>query len=209
MKKKKTGVLIPAVILLALLSVALYAVASADGGTRDDPLVTLGYVNEVLKPQMQSELSASFEKQKTEISAELEAKINAADDKINAYIAEIGKKGTESEAIINAAAEEAASKLAQKGIGAPTAPSAPTWSVVKLSAGQTVTCSIGCEIVLRLGTATCVSSGSTGPIDLTSASVLAPDKGYAVNHLYLVTIENRGIKAGSNGCTVLIKGDYK
>ena len=209
MKNKGNKILLPAVLLTALVLCALYAVSLADGGTKDDPLVTLSYVNDVLKPQMQSEISSLLDTKKSELSAELDAKIKAADDKINAYIAEIGKSGTQSETVINAAADEAAKKLSDKGTVAASSPSAPAWSVLKLSAGQTVTCSIGCEIVLRLGSATCVSSGSTGPIDLTSSSVLAPGKSFVANHLYLVTIENRGLKAGTNGCTVLIKGDYK
>ena len=83
-----------------------------------------------------------------------------------------------------------------------------SFSVVSLSSGQTVTCGVGTEIMLRIGSV--VSAGPDYPrlIDETDGSEL----GYAgsaltKNHMYMVTIQGNGIKATSSA-KVLIRGDY-
>ena len=72
---------------------------------------------------------------------------------------------------------------------------ASTFTVVTLSNGQTLTGQIGCEVMLRVGSAVCVSSSAPGLIDETAASTLNNGGGLVQNHLYMMTIENRGVKA--------------
>lgn len=82
------------------------------------------------------------------------------------------------------------------------------FSVVSLSSGQTLSCSVGTEIMLRIGTA--VSFGSSNPrlIDETSgASVSQAGVELAKDHMYIVTIKGNGIKATSN-VKVLVRGSY-
>ena len=45
-------------------------------------------------------------------------------------------------------------------------------------------------------------------MNLTSGSVLSPGSALSANNLYMVSIEDRGFKAGSNGATVLVSGSY-
>ena len=205
MKNGKKRMIFFTAFTLVLLSVAGYLFVSADAGTEQDPLVTLSYVNEVLKPQMTEELQTLTDRQKADFSAELDGKIKAADDRLSEKLDELFRPGTETDAAVTAAAEDAYEKLVAK---IEVAERDPSWDLLRLTAGQTVTCSIGCEILVRIGSGTCVSSGTTGPIDMTDGSVLEPNKEYKTNHLYLVTIEGRGLKAGKNGCTFLIKGNY-
>ena len=54
----------------------------------------------------------------------------------------------------------------QLGLSGSGASSSATFSVVTLSAGQTLTGDIGCEVMLRVGSATCVSPSNPGLIDL-------------------------------------------
>lgn len=82
------------------------------------------------------------------------------------------------------------------------------FEVVTLSKGQVLTGDIGCEVLLRVGTATCVSSGSTGLIDVTNASVLDDGDSLEKNHLYMVTISTRGVKATADTVKVLVRGPY-
>ncbi len=82
-----------------------------------------------------------------------------------------------------------------------------TYSVVSLESGKTLTGSVGTELMLRVGTAVCSASSATGLIDTTTASVLENGQSMVKNHMYMVTIEGRGMKATSS-VMVLVRGDY-
>lgn len=63
-----------------------------------------------------------------------------------------------------------------------------------LSNGQTLKGDIGCEVMLRVGTAVCVASSTPGLVDESAATTLNNGGALVQNHLYLMTIENRGVK---------------
>ena len=90
--------------------------------------------------------------------------------------------------------------------GAGTA--ADTFTVVTLSNGQTLTGGIGCEVMLRVGTAVCVSPSSPGLIDESAAATLNNSGALATNHLYMMTIEGRGVRATSGTVKLLVRGSY-
>lgn len=83
-----------------------------------------------------------------------------------------------------------------------------TFSVVTLTRGQVLTGDIGCEVMLRIGTASCVSPSNPGLIDETSGETLSGGKALAVNHLYMMTIEGRGVKATADTTKLLVRGTY-
>ena len=85
----------------------------------------------------------------------------------------------------------------------------PTFQVVTLKYGQSLTGDIGCEAMLRVGTAVCVSPSAPGLIDETMASVLNNSEALVQNHLYMMTIEGRAIKATSTTVKLLVRGSYK
>lgn len=102
------------------------------------------------------------------------------------------------------------SQLAQTGglvISGGTS-TASTFTVVTLSSGQILTGDIGCEVMLRVGTATCVSSSTPGLIDETTAGTLNNGGALVQNHLYMMTIENRGVKATAATTKLLVRGTY-
>lgn len=95
--------------------------------------------------------------------------------------------------------------------GTPTAgtgTAADSFAVASLAKGQTLSGGIGCEVMLRVGTAVCVSPSNPGLIDESSASALNGGGALVQNHLYMMTIEGRGVKATSASVKVLVRGTY-
>ena len=89
-----------------------------------------------------------------------------------------------------------------------TSSTAASFVVVTLSEGQTLTGGIGCEVMLRVGSAVCVSPSDPGLVDETTASALANGGALAQNHLYMMTIEGRGVRATAGTVKVLARGSY-
>lgn len=85
---------------------------------------------------------------------------------------------------------------------------AAVFSVVTLEAGQVLEGDVGCEVMLRVGTASCVSDGSTGLVDVTDGTTLGNGKNLVKNHLYMVTISTRSVKASSDTVKLLVRGPY-
>ena len=86
--------------------------------------------------------------------------------------------------------------------------SADTFTVVTLMNGQTLTGDIGCEVLLRVGTAICVAPSAPGLIDETTAGTLAGGGALVQNHLYMMTIEGRGVLATADTTKLLVRGGY-
>lgn len=79
------------------------------------------------------------------------------------------------------------------------------FTAVTLTSGQTLKGSVGCEIILRSGTA--VSSGSAGLSDVTDGKNLAAGTALTANHLCMVGTQGDGVKA-SSAVTLLVRGGY-
>ena len=98
--------------------------------------------------------------------------------------------------------QKIAARNAQLGI------SASNFTVVTLTSGQVLTGDIGCEVMLRVGTAVCVSPSSPGLIDETAATALNNGSALVQNHLYMMTIEGRGVRATAGTTKLLVRGSY-
>ena len=94
----------------------------------------------------------------------------------------------------------------QTSIGGTT--TASTFTVVTLSSGQILTGDIGCEVMLRVGTATCVAPSAPGLIDESAGSTLSNGGSLVQNHLYMMTVEGRGVKATAATTKLLVRGSY-
>ena len=164
-----------------LVTAALIGVAVAAGqqGSQSDPLVTLSYLQQQALPQVLEDVDEKVAARQQE----LEDKLSAVAD---GYVAEV----------------EAA--LGTSGGGQS---GGAVYQVVELSAGQTLTASAACEILLRSGAAACVSDSSPGLVDMTDGSTLANGGALKANHLYLATLEGRGISA-STAATLMVRGTY-
>ena len=101
--------------------------------------------------------------------------------------------------------EDRNQKLASQGVGGGQS---DTFAVVTLSNGQTLKGSIGCEVMLRVGTAVCVSPSAPGLIDETTGGVLNNSGALVQNHLYMMTIDGRGVKATAGTVKLMVRGAY-
>ena len=81
-------------------------------------------------------------------------------------------------------------------------------SIFTVTQGQTLTGDIGCEVMLRVGSAVCVAPSAPGLIDESTAGTLNNGGALAQNHLYMMTIEGRGVKATAATTKLLVRGGY-
>ncbi|MEG0777453.1 MAG: hypothetical protein RR147_01535 [Oscillospiraceae bacterium] len=95
--------------------------------------------------------------------------------------------------------------LMEKEIASAASASGANFTAVSLAKGQTLKSGVGCEIVLRSGTAACIGTGMS---DTTSGSAVSSGAALEVNHLYLSSADGDGLTA-SSAVTLLIRGTYK
>ena len=162
-------------VTLALVGVA---VAAGQQGSKNDPLVTLSYLEDQAIPAI----------------------LDQVDDKV-------ADKQSELEQKLSAVAEGYVTEVEQALSGGGSTSAGGVFEIVSLKAGQTVVGTAACEFLLRAGTAVCVSDTAPGLIDTTSGSALAGGQNLAANHLYLATIDGRGVKA-STDVTIMVRGGY-
>ena len=203
--RQKTWKAATSILLLATLVFAGFIAIASEYGTSEDPLVSLSYINNVLAPQISEKVDDIIEEKANAVVAEIDSKVNAVSGEIDDKVASFTYENTElftSEDFINRVAEKVSEK-----VGAPAGASS-TFQRVDVKAGQTLNMGIGCEVLLRLGTANCVSSGTPGLIDMSDSTEIANGKALLKNHLYLCTVDGgRGVKAVSN-ITVFVRGTY-
>ena len=84
-----------------------------------------------------------------------------------------------------------------------------TYKTVTLNNNQVVRCTVGTEIIVRSGSATCYGNGPDFLFDTTAGTPLTT-AGASItnNHLYLVTYAKNGFRARANGTVVMISGDF-
>ena len=170
-KKKWTGLMAAA---LAVTCVAGGTVLAT--GDKNDPLVTLSYLEETVLPAILKQAEKTADSKKTELAGQFDQKLEAYQKQLNQ-----GAAG-----------------------GSDTA----TYSVVTLSKNQQLKLEVGCEVMLRVGTATVVSNTEPGLIDVTTGGTLGNGKGLEKNHLYMATIADRAVKAGADTVKLLVRGGY-
>ena len=180
MKRQKWPIRLASGCLVTLTLVGV-ALAAGQQGSQADPLVTLSYLNQKATPS---------------ILAQVDAKITAREAELNQQLS----------SVVDGYVKEIEAKLSGNSAGQPSTGSS-AYQVVNLSAGQTITGGEACEFLLRSGTATCVSDTAPGLVDMTAGTTLANGGALAANHLYLATIEGRGIKAATD-VTLMVRGDY-
>ena len=167
-----------------LVTAALLGVALAAGtqGSQSDPLVTLSYLEQKTVPAVLEQVDQQIADREAELKSQLTTVTQG-------YVQQV---------------EQA---LASGGSAGQTGTAGSAYQVVTLSQGQTITGGAACEFLLRSGTALCVSDSSPGLVDMTDGTTLASGGALTANHLYLATIEGRGVKA-STAVTLLVRGSY-
>lgn len=84
------------------------------------------------------------------------------------------------------------------------------FAVVNVSAGKTVVCEAGTELILRMGQATVIGSDRGGLADVTQGLDLADGTTVPANHMLIVPLgDGRGVKINkSTDAILMIKGGY-
>ncbi len=93
-------------------------------------------------------------------------------------------------------------------LGGQSSAAASSFTVVTLTNGQILQGDIGCEVLLRVGTATCSATSSPGLIDETAGGSIDNGTALVKNHMYMMTIEGRGVKATAATVKVMARGTY-
>ena len=163
-----------------LVTVTLLGVAFAAGqqGTQSDPLVTLSYLTQKATPEIMNQVETKLTEREAALKKELDQAIQDYTKAVEDKLAQAG------------------------GSGQPAA-----FAVVDVAAGQKLTAGVGCEIMLRVGSAVCFTDTAPGLIDMTDGGTLENGQALVKNHLYMATIEGRGFTA-QNAVKVLVRGSY-
>ena len=183
MKKNHWLARLAGLMLASYTLLVVTVMAAGTAGSQTDPLVTLSYLNDTFMTQIMGKVDEQLATRDKELS-----------DKLSAQVQEDTK----------ALAQQYGGSVSATG-GSGTS---DTFSVVTLSSGQTLSGEIGCEVMLRVGTANCVALSTPGLIDETDASTLAGGKALVKNHLYMMTVDDRGVKATAATTKLLVRGGY-
>lgn len=170
---------------LVCVPLAGAALASGQQGTRSDPLVTLSYLEQKATPALLEQVDAKLTQREADLRSQLS-------DVVDRYIREVEDK-------LLGTGGTVTPSPGLSGTGA-------AYQVVTLAAGQTITGSAACEFLLRSGTAVCVADSAPGLVDMTGGTTLPNGGALTANHLYLATIEGRGLRA-STAVTLMVRGD--
>ncbi len=188
-------------LLIAVLMIAGMGAIAAEYGGKDDPLITLSYIEKVLLPKAKEDVE-------DQLSDALKDFADTVDDNSGDIRTYIDKKlrsfasGDVDDELIEAIAQA----IVEQNDGSVSAGEV-SWAVIQVPAGGTVVCEVGVQAILRQGQATCMAGGTPGLIDLSNGETLENGGALAANHLYTASIQGRGIYS-AQGCTLLIAGSY-
>jgi len=168
-------------LLLVGTVLAAFVAIAADVGSQGDPLVTLSYLNETFLGQVLEQVDGKLENRNQTMRQEIEQTVSLTERDL---LSQIGGSITGSNG----------------GVAA-------SYTAVELTNGQTLYGYAGCEVMVRSGSAKCVTDGSTpGLVDTTDGGTINNGTSLKANHLYMMTAE-RGVKA-SGAVTLLVRGEY-
>lgn len=81
----------PVAILCALtIAAAGTAAVAATGGSQEDPLLTLSYLDKVLKPQLDTEVDKAVEQNRAKLQQDLDKAVADYESKVNTALADAG-----------------------------------------------------------------------------------------------------------------------
>lgn len=165
------------IALAAALGLTVICAGTALGasGDKDDPLVTLSYLEQTALPDVVSQVEEKLDERQKELSDTL-------GQQIDQYKQEVAALGTQ-------------------GSGA-------SYTLVTLSKGQTMALEVGCEVMLRVGTATVQAATSPALVDVSTGGTVDSGTSLTKNHLYMATIEDRIITPTADTVKLMVRGGY-
>lgn len=204
-------------VLLVLLLLAGYMAIAAETSGREDPLVALSYLTDVLAPETIEKVNAAIDLKANQMETSMNQTLTEYTNQIEAKIAEFETRNENIATDSSFIAAVTNSVLAQingsggtsSGDGETPAPviGSGGWQLVQVKKGETYKFAVGGMILLRIGSATCYTPSAPGIIDMTAGSELDGGGSLQKNHLYLVTVETRGFTATSDS-KIMVYGSY-
>lgn len=82
-----------------------------------------------------------------------------------------------------------------------------SYTLVSMTKGQVMSLGVGCELLLRVGSATVKANTSPALIDLSTGGTVNNGTSLTKNHLYMATIADRTLTAASDA-KLLVRGSY-
>ena len=119
--------------------------------------------------------------------------------------AKAAARQTELEKNLAAQIEQYKKDVAAMGTGGG---SGASYTLVTLTSGQTMSLDVGCEVMLRVGTATVKAATSPALIDVSTGNTVNSGTSLTKNHLYMATIEDRTITPTAATVKLLVRGGY-
>lgn len=200
-------------VLLVLLLLASYMAVAAETTEQDDPLVALSYLTDVLAPETIERVNAAIDLKAREMENSMTLTLTEYTNQLEAKIAEFESRNeniaTDS-SFVAAVTNSVLAQLNGTGTGDTTSGGGIAtggWQLVQVSSGETYKFAVGGMILLRIGSATCYTPSSPGIIDTTSGTELEGGGSLERNHLYLVTVDERGFTATSDS-KIMVYGSY-
>ena len=83
-----------------------------------------------------------------------------------------------------------------------------TYTVVTLARDQQMILDVGCEVMLRVGSAVVSSNTEPALIDISGGGKLGSGGSLVQNHLYMATISDRYLTATADTVKMLVRGSY-
>lgn len=169
------------VMSLALAAVCLCGGVALAAGDKTDPLITLSYLEETFMPDLLKDITAQTENAKEELEDQFSDDLDSYESNMNQLVAG-----------------------AQAGDSGETS----AYAVVSMTSGQKMALGVGCEVMLRVGSATVTAATSPALIDTTTGDTLTNGGSLVQNHLYMATISDRTLNATASTVMLLVRGSY-
>ena len=175
MKKSRKWTLLASALALTALCVGA---AVAGNGDENDPLVTLSYLEQIVIPDVVSQVETKAEARQEELKKSLDEQIAAYKKEITALTDSAGSAGNAS------------------------------YTLVTLTGGQTMALDVGCELMLRVGTVKVNSNTNPALIDIATGESVNNGASLTKNHLYMATIPDRTLTPTAETVKLLVRGGY-
>ena len=210
---KRNGIAGTTAVLLVLRLLACYMAVAAESSDREDPLVALSYPTDVLAPETIEKVNAAIELKADQMETSMRQILTEYTNELDTKIAEFESRNENIATDSGFISAVTTSVLAQMSgssdgeSGSTPAIAANGWQLVQVKQGETYKFAVGGMVLLRIGSATCYTPSSPGIIDTTSGSELEGGGSLQKNHLYLVTVAERGFTAKSDS-KIMVYGSF-
>ncbi len=223
MFKRKFRIITTVAVCTVLTVSAVYIGFAADPGSTEDPIVTKSYVDKAVATALEdyvknSELNSAqpitdikqtIQQIQQGVSAAQNTASQAQSSASKAQNSADKAQSTASQAQSNAQSNSSALQNVESKLDNYINNDEKFgYKVITLQKGQLLSASEGSELIIRSGTATCVSpSSSIGIYDYTDGSFVANGEKLTNEHYFVFERNGRGIRAVSE-CVILVRGNY-